>query len=291
MTVQLVLKSGSYLSDGAWGTEFLKKGFTIGDSADLLNETKPGLVEEVARAYADAGSDIILTNTFGANRIALDKFGLREKVNQLNRTGVALSKKAANGRALVFASLGPTGKMVSMGEIAAQDAQAAFLEQALALKEAGADAVVIETMGDIEEYGAAIKAVKMAGLPVAACMSFDSGKNFLNTLMGVSVEQMVETAEGLGAEMIGANCGVGIESYVKIAEALLKKSRLPVWIKANAGLPQMENGKTAYSMTPETFAGYASSLVKMGVRVIGGCCGTTPAFIAACRRIIHDRKA
>jgi methionine synthase I (cobalamin-dependent) len=128
----------------------------------------------------------------------------------------------------------------------------------------------------------------LAGLPVAGCMSFDSGKNFLSTLMGVSVDRMVEIAEGLGADMIGANCGVGIENYMTIAEALLKKSRLPVWIKANAGLPRMENGRTVYAMEPDSFAEYAATLAKMGVRVIGGCCGTTPAFISASRKALDS---
>ena len=286
MDVKHIFKSGTYLSDGAWGTEFLKKGFTIGESADLLNETRPGWVREVAAGYAQAGADIILTNTFGANRIALSRFGLESKARELNRQGVLLSRQAAGPTAGVFASLGPTGRMISAGEITGEAAEEAFLEQAIALKEAGADAVVVETMGDLEEYSAAIRAVKTAGLPVAGCMSFDSGKDFLRTLMGVTIDQMVEAAEGLHADMVGANCGVGVENYVKIAETLLKKSRLPVWIKANAGLPRVEKGGTVYDMTPDRFAGYVKTLSGMGVRVIGGCCGTTPDFIRASRRAL-----
>ena len=224
-TIQQILKGGTYLSDGAWGTEFLKKGYKIGDSADLLNRDHPALVRDVAISYVNAGSDIILTNTFGANRIGLSKYGLDKRLQEINQAGLALSVEAAAERCAVFASMGPTGKMVSMGELSLEEAEAVFREQAEALMEAGAEAVVLETMSDLEEFRAALKGVKQTGLPVIGCMSFDSGKDFHRTMMGVSVEQMIETAEACGADMLGANCGVGIENYIGIAKTLLEKSR------------------------------------------------------------------
>jgi methionine synthase I (cobalamin-dependent) len=286
--VNNILKGGTYLSDGAWGTELVKRGFKIGESPELLNQTDPEAVEFVARSYVEAGADIILTNTFGGNRIVLSKHHLEDKHDELNQKGVQLSKSQASGKALVFASVGPTGKMVAMGEISRDEAKAVFQKQADCLKGAGADGIVVETMGDIDEYEAAVSAAKETGLFIVGCMSFDSGKDLQHTMMGVSVDQMVRIAEETGIDMVGANCGVGIENYIRIAENLINATRLPIWIKANAGLPQIENGKTVYKMSPEEFSGHVKTLIQTGVRVIGGCCGTTPEHIQACRRAMDS---
>jgi 5-methyltetrahydrofolate--homocysteine methyltransferase len=285
-SIDEIIKGGVFLSDGAWGTELVKRGMKRGEIPELLNETNPDLVREVAESYVRAGSDIILTNTFGGNRILLALHGLETRVEELNRLGVGISREAAAGRALVFASIGPTGKMIIMGDITREAAEEAFREQAAAAAEAGADAIVVETMGDIQEYEAAVRAAKSTGLPVVGCMSFDSGKDKQHTMYGVSVEQMVEMAEHVGIDMVGANCGVGIENYIRIAENLLKTTRLPVWIKPNAGLPEIDGGNTIYRMKPEEFAEYARVLVELGVRVIGGCFGSTPDHIEAARAVI-----
>lgn len=285
-TTRDILKGGLHLSDGGWGSELMKRGLVLGDCPEIWNADHADRVADVAKAYVDAGSDIILTNTFGGNRFILQKHNLENKVADLNRAGVAVSKKAAAGRALVFASMGPTGKMVTMGEITPDEAYAAFHEQASAMSAAGVDGIAVETMSDLEEFTRAVRAAKETGLPVAACMSFDSGPNRDRTMMGITVAQMVEAAETEGADLIGANCGVGIEEYLVIAQALMKLTRKPIWIKANAGLPQIENGKTVYRMDPETFARHARELVKTGVRVIGGCCGTTPEHIRALRKAV-----
>src|SRR3989339_135282 len=279
ISVNALLKGGVYFSDGAWGTELMKKGYSIGECPELLNKENPDIVSQVAKSYVAAGSTIILTNTFGGNRIALSKFGLEEQAAELNMLGVSLSREAAQGKALVFASMGPTGKMIAMGEVNPEDLYDAFFEQADSIKKAGAHGIVVETMGDLEEYSAALFAAVATGLPVVGSMSFDSGKDNRFTMMGVSIEQMVRAAEEAGAAMVGANCGVGIENYVSIAEGLLEETDLPIWIKANAGLPQIKNGQTVYTMTPEDFALHARKLVEKGVRVVGGCCGTTPAHI------------
>ncbi len=289
-SVAEIFKSGVYISDGGWGSELIKRGLVLGDNAELWNITHHEQVLAVAKSYVDAGSDIILTNTFGGNSFIQEKHGQEKRIGELNKAAVLISKEAADGKALVFASIGPTGKMVSMGEISSLDAYQAFKEQADEIESAGADAIVIETMSDVEEFDAAMKAAKETGLPVVGCMSFDSGTEKERTMMGINVSDMIEVCKARGADAVGANCGVGIESYIAIAKNILSSTNLPVWIKANAGLPVIEHGKTVYKMGPEEFAGYAVELKNLGVRVIGGCCGTTPAHIAAVKKAFSNRK-
>ncbi|MFH0920543.1 MAG: homocysteine S-methyltransferase family protein [Fibrobacterota bacterium] len=281
-----LLAGGVFLSDGGFGTELFKRGLAVGDSTARWNEIEPARVQEIHAAYADAGSDIVLANTFGANRIVLKGYGLELMADKLNRLGVQNARTAVAGRALVFGDMGPTGKMISMGDIDPEEAYKAFLEQAAAFKAAGADGVCVETMGDIDEFKLALDACKENGLFTVGCMSFDSGKDHDRTLMGATYAQMIEAAEEADIDMVGANCGVGIEEYVGIAQALLQGTKLPIWIKANAGLPVIENGKTVYKMGAETFAEHALALKKLGVRVIGGCCGTAPEHIRAVRKSI-----
>lgn len=284
-----LLLHGTAVSDGGWGSELLKRGLKIGDNTELWNVTNRAAVLAVAKSYVDAGSDIILTNSFGGNRYILAKHNLETRMAELNQAAVSISKEAAGDNALVFASIGPTGKMISMGEITSEEAYSAFSEQANALAKAGADGLVVETMSDLEEFTAAVKAAKATGLLTVGCMSFDSGAEKDRTMMGVNISEMLEVCHSVGVDMAGANCGVGIENYIKIAENLLKNTKLPVWIKANAGLPVIEDGKTVYKMEPAVFGKYAVELKKLGVRVVGGCCGTTPAHIAGVRKTLESR--
>ncbi|MCX7916013.1 MAG: homocysteine S-methyltransferase family protein, partial [Verrucomicrobiae bacterium] len=179
------------ITDGAWGTQLQARGLEVGQCPDVWNLTHPERVEEVARAYVEAGSQIILTNTFGANRIRLAETGYADQVVEINRQGVRISKRAAGTRALVFASMGPTGKMLVAGEVEAGAVAAAFAEQAEALKAGGADGIVVETMAELEEAQLAVRAAKATGLPVVACMVFDTGGR---TMMGVTA---AEAAIGL----------------------------------------------------------------------------------------------
>ncbi|NCC33719.1 MAG: homocysteine methyltransferase, partial [Chloroflexia bacterium] len=174
-TLQGMLAHAPVLTDGAWGTQLQLLGLTTGMCPDAWNLERPELVEQVANAYVDAGSRIILTNTFGANRFTLARHGLSEKVAEINRAGVEISRRAADGRALVFASIGPSGKMLMMGDVSEDDLHAAFAEQARAMADAGADGIVIETMSDPAEAKLAVAAAKKTGLPVVGCMVFDSG--------------------------------------------------------------------------------------------------------------------
>ena len=275
------------LTDGAWGTELQALGLAPGGCADEWNLGHPGRVAQVARSYVDAGSRIILTNTFRANRIALHAKDLAERVVDINRAGVAISREAAGTRALVFASIGPSGKLLLTGEVKEPQLREAFTEQAQALATAGADALVLETMADVKEAVIALAAAKETGLPVVACLVFDSGKAKDRTLMGTTPEQAAEALTQAGADVIGANCGVGIAEYVPVCRRLKAATDRPVWIKANAGLPQIVDGKVVYRTTPEEFAAHGPALVDAGAAFVGGCCGTSPAFVRALKAALQ----
>jgi methionine synthase I (cobalamin-dependent) len=273
------------LSDGAWGTELAARGLPAGASPDLWNLTNPDAVRAVAAGYVDAGSDVILTNTFQANRVSLAKNGAATQAAEVNRVGVALSKEAAAGRARVFASLGPSGALLCNGDIAEPELLAAFTEQAAAQAAGGADAIVVETMSEIAEARVAVAAARTTGLPVVASFAFDSGKNKDRTMMGSTPEQVAAAMEEAGASAVGANCGVGIVEAVAIARRFRAVTKLPLWIKPNAGLPQIVDGKAVWRTSPEDFAAHAAELGAAGATFIGACCGSNPAFIAALRRV------
>lgn len=277
--IQDLVRPGLALTDGAWGTQLQARGLAVGDFPDLWNLTQAGKVAEVAAAYVAAGSRVILTNTFGANRVRLGENNLADQVREINRQGVLISRQAAGARAKVFASIGPTGKMLVAGEVTEEELKAAFAEQSRALAEAGADGLVVETMADLTEAQIAVAAAKATGLPVAACMVFDSGKDKDRTLMGVTPEQAAKGLADAGADIIGANCGQGIAGFVAICTRLRTATDRPIWIKANAGLPELRDGKAVYATTAAQFASYVPALVKAGANFIGGCCGTSPEFI------------
>ncbi len=278
-----LLAAGSVVTDGAWGTELQARGLAIGECPDVWNLSHPELVEEVARAYVEAGSRVILTNTFRANSIALEAAGHAGRMAEINRAGVEISKRAADGRACVFASIGPTGKMLLSGEVTAAQLRDAFTGQAQALAEAGADALLLETFADLEEANESIAAARSCGLPVVATMVFDSGRNKDRTLMGATPERAAAVLADAGADVIGANCGCGIAGYVEICRRLAAATRLPIWIKANAGMPELVNGAPVYRMKAQEFAEYVPALIEAGANFIGGCCGTGPDFIRAIR--------
>jgi len=279
--IESLIQRGPVVTDGAWGTQMQARGLQPGEFPDVWNLTKPALVTEVAQAYVDAGSQVVLTNTFGANRLRLAETDCLDDLAAINRLGVELSRAATGDRAKVFASIGPTGKMLMTGETTAEELHSVFQEQAEALAAARPDALVIETMADLEEAKIALAAAKGTGLPTVACMVFDSGKDKDRTMMGVTPEQAAEALTEGGADVIGANCGQGIAGFVAICRRYRKATGLPLWIKANAGLPEMVEGQAVYRTTPEEFAGYAEALRNAGAQFLGGCCGTSPDFIRA----------
>jgi methionine synthase I (cobalamin-dependent) len=279
-----LLAAGPVVTDGAWGTQLQARGLPVGSCPDLWNLEHPERVEEVARSYVEAGSQVILTNTFGANRFMLQRHGAADRVVAINRAGTEISRRAAGSKAAVFASIGPSGVVLMMGQVPPEAIEEAFTEQAAALADAGADALVIETMSDPAEAKLAVAAAHGTGLPVVACMVFDSGKNRDRTMMGTTPEQAAEVLLDAGADLIGSNCGQGIAGFLPICRRLAAASSRPVWIKANAGLPELRDGQTVYAQTPAEFAEFVPALVEAGAGFVGGCCGTTPAFIEAVAR-------
>jgi methionine synthase I (cobalamin-dependent) len=280
------LAAGLMISDGAWGTQLQARGLAPGTNPDTWNLTHPEKVEAVARAYTDAGSQVILTNTFRANAIAMPEISASE-LDVINRAGVDLSKKGAARRALVFASIGPIGKILMSGEVTSDQVSAAFAAQANSLAAAGADAVLIETMSDIEEARLAVEAAKQTGLPVIVSFAFDSGKNKDRTMMGATPEAVAKAMVEAGADAVGANCGVGVETSAPICERLHAACDLPIWMKPNAGLPKLEGTAILYETSADYFASYFGALRDAGASFVGSCCGSTPDFI---RALVAARK-
>lgn len=259
-----------------------ERGLAVGEFPDGWNLTQPSKVVEVAQAYVDAGSRVILTNTFGANRVRLAESGLVSQWRELNESGVRHSKAAAGGRARVFASIGPCGKMLITGEVTEDQLRSTFEEQAFALAAGGADGLVVETMSDLAEACLAVIAAKKTGLPVVGCMVFDTGREKDRTMMGTTPEQSAKALTEAGADVVGANCGQGVAGFVKIAKRLRAATDRPIWIKANAGLPEMVDGHVLYRTTADEFSQWVPELVAAGASFVGGCCGTSPDFIRAC---------
>lgn len=285
--IEELLKAGTVITDGSWGTQLQEKGLGLNECPDSWNITHPDKVEEVARSYVEAGSRVILTNTFRSNRIALEGFGLEEKVKEINSAGVAISKKAAGDKAFVFASIGPSGKMLMTGDVTEEHLYEVFKEQADAIKDAGADGIVIETMSDLEEAKTALRAVRETGLPVVVSMVFDSGKSKEYTMMGQSPEEAAKVLASEGADVIGANCGQGIEGFTNICKRLKASTNLPLWIKPNAGLPEFIENKAVYLTSADEFVEYIPELLDSGADFIGGCCGTNPGFIKEISKTIN----
>lgn len=288
------LKTRKYLvSDGAWGTMLQERGLKPGDCPEAWNLDRPDDVRAVAAAYVAAGSDIVLANTFGGSCLKLAKYGLADKMADINQAGARLSIEAAQGKALVAASMGPTGEFLEpYGDMTEEEMFAVFREQAAALAAGGARAVCIETMTAIEEACLAVKAAKSAdpGLDVICTMTFDPSPAGFKTMMGVGCRRAAEELAAAGADVIGANCGNGMDQMVLALRELAACTNLPLLVHANAGVPELVDGRTVFRDTPEYMASRVQDILSAGARIVGGCCGTTPKHIAAIRAAV-DRIA
>jgi methionine synthase I (cobalamin-dependent) len=288
--IAALLSSGPVILDGALGTQLQALGLPPGEHPDLWNLAHPDRVRQVAAAYVAAGSRILLTNTFRSNRIALASHGGALRVEELNSAGVRIARDAAAGKALVFASMGSSGRMLMSGDVSEEELLTAFTEQATALARAGADGIALETMTDLDEALIALRAVKSTRLPVVVSMVFDSGKEKDRTMMGKTPEQVASALTTEGADVIGANCGLGIEGSIPVCRRLKQATTLPVWIKPNAGLPAMVDGRPTYRTTAAEFASHIPALRDAGADFIGGCCGTTPEFVRAIAAALHPAE-
>ena len=280
--------------DGAMGTQLFARGLTSGACGMLWNVERPGDVGGIHLAYRNAGCDLITTNSFGGSRFALKLHGLENRVAELNRAAARVARAAAGDNSWVLGDVGPFGDFLEpVGDVTADELRAAFQAQIAALLEGGADAILVETMSDPAEAVVGIEATKAcaADVPVIATYAFQkTAPGEFRTMMGTRAAEAVRHATAAGAEIVGANCGTGLslDDYVKLAEQLVAAAGSAIVIvQPNAGSPRTENGRTLYDATPEGMAATATRLLAAGVRIIGGCCGTTPAHLAAMSRAVR----
>ena len=279
------------LSDGALGTMLMNRGLKAGECPDTWNLDRPEVLKEIASLYLDAGSDIVSTNNFGGHPLKLEQYRLREKTEEINKAAVKAIKDTVKGRGYLAGSCGPSGKLMKpYGDTDPDEIFEGYKRQLSAIFKEGVDIIFFETMIDLSEAVLAIKASKSfaTDIPVAATMTFDYTPRGFYTVMGNGIRQCAEELEAAGADIIGSNCGNGIDNMVKIAEGFKQNSSLPILIQSNAGLPKIKGDIIEYAETPEYMADKAGTLIDIGINIIGGCCGTTPEHIAAMRKLIDS---
>ena len=279
------------VSDGAWGTFLFQKGLAVQECPESWNLTRPEDVYEIALSYVEAGADMILTNSLGGSPLKLEPYGFREQAYAINKAAGEISRRAAGEQVIVLGSVGPTGKMVFMGEVPEEELLTGFEEQSRGLTDGGVDAILVETMSDIQESELAIRAAKsISGLDVICTFTFEKTQaGDYRTMMGTSVPEAVTSAIAAGADVVGANCGNGTAGMIEIVREIREMDDIiPVLVHANAGLPVYQDGKTVFPEDPEEMASQVRGLVDAGANVIGGCCGTTPEHIRRIARIVHS---
>ena len=291
-----LLKDKIMVCDGAMGTMLQKHGLSAGECPEYWNLTKAETLVSVHKEYIDAGADIIITNTFGGNRVKLQKFNLEGNLAKINIAGVTNAKAAVKKTGkpvLVAGDIGPTGSLLDpLGFLSVSEAYDIFKEQAEALVEGGVDLLIIETMIAIEEIVAAVKAVKdTTKLPVIACMTFDVTANKdVRTVMGVDTTTMVDELTKAGADILGSNCGNGIEQMIEVIRAIRAKTAKPLIAEANAGMPKIKDDQIFYDGTPEVVGSFTGALIEAGANIVGGCCGTTPEHIKQIKNQVKRRN-
>ncbi|HOC67900.1 MAG: Bifunctional homocysteine S-methyltransferase/5,10-methylenetetrahydrofolate reductase [Candidatus Hydrogenedentes bacterium ADurb.Bin101] len=290
-----VKTKGILVSDGGWGSFLVARGLRPGESPERWNLDHPDEVRGIARMYAEAGADVVLTNTFGGTRFKLEHFGLADRVGEINETAARLSREAVGPDKIVLASMGPTGKILMMGDVSEAELYEAFKEQAVALEKGGADAVTVETMTALDEGGIAVRAAKEnTALTIVASFTFDTKTpQGYRTMMGVSPEMMAEAMLDAGADVLGANCSLGSGDMVEVIAALHAAAPgIPLIVHPNAGKPEQQpDGSIVYPETPACMAGNVPALIDAGASIIGGCCGTGPDHIRAIRAAVDTTLA
>lgn len=284
---------GVLISDGAMGSFLQSAGLPVGASPELWCVARPEVVRGVAEAYLAAGSDIVLTNSFGGSPVKLARYGLENCAGELNRAAATLAREAAGGGKFVAGSVGPTGRIVrdEGGDVTPAELYEAFREQVAGLADGGVDAICVETMSSLPEALEAVRASREnTTLPVFCTFSFALGRRGFRTMMGVSPEVAAREAADAGADVIGTNCGNGIENMIEIVRLMhAAVPDRPILVQANAGMPELIDGIAVYPETPEYMASRVAELIAAGATIVGGCCGTTPEHIAAIAAEVRGR--
>lgn len=289
--IQKIKSREILLADGSWRTMLQQQGLMPGECQEYWNISKPEIVRGIVRSYLEAGSAMVETNSFGANIFKLEKYRLGDKVFEINKTAALLSREIVGNDHYVLGAIGPTGKFLLMGETTPEEVYEAFKNQAVALEAGGVDAILIESMLDLDEAKLAVwAACENTKCEVFCTMTFDrSSENDFHTIMGTSPDDMLKELVSAGAEMIGANCGKGMKDMVGIVKVIRRKdAEIPVMIQANAGMSAQQETNIADGKTSESSAEFVKALIDAGVNVIGGCVGTTPEYI---RRIAEEVAA
>ena len=280
------INEGLFLLDGAMGTELIARRIEAGKCNDYLNIESPDIVLDIHRAYLQAGSDAVLTNTFGANKYALARHGFAERSKEINTAAAQIARRAAGEEKYVLGDIGPSGDFLEpLGPLKADGLKDAFAQQAKALSAGGVDGFIIETMTALDEVTIAIEAVKsISDLPVFVSLAYDPAGEKFRTMMGIGPADAADKLLPLGIDAIGFNCGsLGMEQYVSLAQIYVSETKGEVAILAepNAGKPELVDDQVIYKVSPEDFAAAAEKIHSAGVNIIGGCCGTGPAHIGA----------
>lgn len=279
------------VGDGAMGTFLFQRGLKSGESPESINLSHPDILCEIADLYFKAGADIVQTNSFGGSPLKLAQYGLDNKTEEINQIAAQCVRQIVGEKAYVSGSCGPTGKMLRpLGEVKINDMQEGFQRQIKGLVKGGVDIVCVETMTDLTEATLAVKAAKIIApnLPIMATMTFDPAPQGFFTIMGVSITQAAKDLTEAGADVIGSNCGNGLEKMIQIAREFREVTDLPIIIQSNAGKPEMKKGKLDYPESPVFFGEKVTDLKQAGVSIIGGCCGTTPEHIRAIRQAVDE---
>ena len=279
------------VADGAMGSFLMKHGLEPGQAPESFNLERPEVLREVASRYLEAGAEVVQTNTFGGSALKLTAYGLDNRTEEINRLAAQAVREVVGERAYVSGSCGPCGRtLLPYGDAEPDDVRESFRRQVGALVEAGVDVVCIETMTDLTEAVLAIEATRVISpdIPIMATMTFDATPRGFYTIMGVDVPSAAAGLLAAGANLVGSNCGNGIENMISIAREYRACTDAPMLIQSNAGLPQLVDGEVVYGETPEFIAERAIELRDLGVQVIGGCCGTTPEHIREICRVFRD---
>lgn len=289
--IDKIKSNGVLVSDGAWGTFIHQKGLKVNECPESWNLLRPDDIYDIARSYVSAGADMILTNSFGGSPFKLAPYGFDDQVYEINRAAAEISRRAAGDSVFVLGSVGPTGKMLLMGEVTDEEMNRGFTLQIKGLLDGGADAILVETMSDIDEALVAVRAARaLTDGEVISTFTFSltPAKEY-RTMMGLTPVEMVDRVLDAGADIIGANCGNGTAGMIEIVREIRSVNRIiPLLVHANAGLPVLKDGISVFPETPDEMAEQMKDLVNAGANIVGGCCGTTPDHI---KRIVELVKS